>query len=231
MKSFFFVWTQRFAERFAETKLRTQLQLRPKLSGLVSVFGLSERLIQEVKWPTVSLISCTWCFVCLSVLFSCVNKTANAVVQDQSSHIDSMHALNESELSICCFVYAFSRSTNIVVLSWHWKWDSLYANKNVCREVYVFSVELACIITQARSATWIVVMELAGAIQTRTAVAQNIIIVSNSSNRYRLLPSVPAEVPSLLRPFPLPPFHSPLLTMRRTPHTIASNPSCQKWNL
>ena len=28
--------------------------LRPKLSRLVSVFGLSERLIQKVKWPTVS---------------------------------------------------------------------------------------------------------------------------------------------------------------------------------
>jgi len=27
--------------------------LRPMLSGLVSVFGLSERLIQKVKWPIV----------------------------------------------------------------------------------------------------------------------------------------------------------------------------------
>jgi len=31
MKSFFFVWTQRFAERLAETKLRTERSLNPKL--------------------------------------------------------------------------------------------------------------------------------------------------------------------------------------------------------
>jgi len=31
VKSFFFVWTQRFAERFAETKLRTERSLNTKL--------------------------------------------------------------------------------------------------------------------------------------------------------------------------------------------------------
>jgi len=31
VKSFFFVWTQRLAERFAETKLGTERSLNPKL--------------------------------------------------------------------------------------------------------------------------------------------------------------------------------------------------------
>ena len=31
VKSFFFVWTERLAERFAETKLRTERSLNPKL--------------------------------------------------------------------------------------------------------------------------------------------------------------------------------------------------------
>ena len=48
LKSFFFVWTQRFAEHFAETKRRTDRSLKPKLINSLVDFAYT-RYVKRLK--------------------------------------------------------------------------------------------------------------------------------------------------------------------------------------